>query len=284
MKVFGALAFVLLVTTTPALAAVTHAIVDALAEFGVRHIEMPATPEEVREAEEEGERGEAEEGRAERLGEARRELVLGLEGAGGDDRPEEAPGSAREEEAGAECGRDREVRADEGRQERQVGEEAAEQEERREPRTEALAARVDEAGAGGARRPTGIGGGEGERDERDAGGERRTRGTRGGSGHVTGPPGERVGDDRVARLDSKAHPAAGDRDRRDECGEEKEPAEGDKVARVAAAASGEAAGEEERAEGELRWLTEPRCDRPSDNAITFKVVYSRGSGIEVFLS
>ena len=33
--------------TTPALAAVTHAIVDALAEFGVRHIEMPATPDRV---------------------------------------------------------------------------------------------------------------------------------------------------------------------------------------------------------------------------------------------
>jgi aerobic carbon-monoxide dehydrogenase large subunit len=33
--------------TTPALAAVTNAIVDALAEFGVMHIEMPATPERV---------------------------------------------------------------------------------------------------------------------------------------------------------------------------------------------------------------------------------------------
>jgi carbon-monoxide dehydrogenase large subunit len=33
--------------TTPALAAVVNAIVDALAEFGVRHIEMPATPERV---------------------------------------------------------------------------------------------------------------------------------------------------------------------------------------------------------------------------------------------
>ena len=31
--------------TTPALAAVINAIVDALAELGVRHIEMPATPE-----------------------------------------------------------------------------------------------------------------------------------------------------------------------------------------------------------------------------------------------
>jgi carbon-monoxide dehydrogenase large subunit len=30
--------------TTPALAVVINAIVDALAEFGVRHIEMPATP------------------------------------------------------------------------------------------------------------------------------------------------------------------------------------------------------------------------------------------------
>jgi carbon-monoxide dehydrogenase large subunit len=33
--------------TTPALAAVINAIVDALAEVGVRHIEMPATPERV---------------------------------------------------------------------------------------------------------------------------------------------------------------------------------------------------------------------------------------------
>ena len=33
--------------TTPALAAVINAIVDALAELGVCHIEMPATPERV---------------------------------------------------------------------------------------------------------------------------------------------------------------------------------------------------------------------------------------------
>jgi carbon-monoxide dehydrogenase large subunit len=33
--------------TTSALAAVINAIVDALAELGVRHIEMPATPERV---------------------------------------------------------------------------------------------------------------------------------------------------------------------------------------------------------------------------------------------
>ena len=33
--------------TTPALAVVINAIVDALAEFGVTHIEMPATPERV---------------------------------------------------------------------------------------------------------------------------------------------------------------------------------------------------------------------------------------------
>jgi carbon-monoxide dehydrogenase large subunit len=33
--------------TTPALAAVVNAIVDALAEFGVRHVEMPATPERI---------------------------------------------------------------------------------------------------------------------------------------------------------------------------------------------------------------------------------------------
>ena len=33
--------------TTPALAVVINAIVDALSEFGVEHIEMPATPERV---------------------------------------------------------------------------------------------------------------------------------------------------------------------------------------------------------------------------------------------
>ena len=33
--------------TTPALAAVINAVVDACAELGVRHIEMPATPERV---------------------------------------------------------------------------------------------------------------------------------------------------------------------------------------------------------------------------------------------
>jgi carbon-monoxide dehydrogenase large subunit len=33
--------------TTPALAVMIGAIVDALAEFGVKHIEMPATPERV---------------------------------------------------------------------------------------------------------------------------------------------------------------------------------------------------------------------------------------------
>jgi len=33
--------------TTPALAVVINAIVDALSEFGVTHIEMPATPERV---------------------------------------------------------------------------------------------------------------------------------------------------------------------------------------------------------------------------------------------
>jgi carbon-monoxide dehydrogenase large subunit len=33
--------------TTPALAAVVNAVVDALAEFGVEHVEMPATPERV---------------------------------------------------------------------------------------------------------------------------------------------------------------------------------------------------------------------------------------------
>ena len=33
--------------TTPALAVVVNAIVDALAGFGVTHIEMPATPERI---------------------------------------------------------------------------------------------------------------------------------------------------------------------------------------------------------------------------------------------
>jgi carbon-monoxide dehydrogenase large subunit len=33
--------------TTPALAAVINAIIDALAEVGVSHFEMPATPERV---------------------------------------------------------------------------------------------------------------------------------------------------------------------------------------------------------------------------------------------
>jgi carbon-monoxide dehydrogenase large subunit len=33
--------------TTPALGVIINAIVDALAEFGVTHIEMPATPERV---------------------------------------------------------------------------------------------------------------------------------------------------------------------------------------------------------------------------------------------
>ena len=31
--------------TTPALAAVINAVVDALSEFGVTHLDMPATPE-----------------------------------------------------------------------------------------------------------------------------------------------------------------------------------------------------------------------------------------------
>jgi aerobic carbon-monoxide dehydrogenase large subunit len=33
--------------TTPALAAVVNAIVDALKEFGISHLEMPVTPERV---------------------------------------------------------------------------------------------------------------------------------------------------------------------------------------------------------------------------------------------
>jgi len=33
--------------TTPALAVVINAVVDALAEFGVKHLEMPATPQRI---------------------------------------------------------------------------------------------------------------------------------------------------------------------------------------------------------------------------------------------
>ena len=33
--------------TTPALGAVVNAVVDALAEFGVEHLDMPVTPERV---------------------------------------------------------------------------------------------------------------------------------------------------------------------------------------------------------------------------------------------
>jgi carbon-monoxide dehydrogenase large subunit len=33
--------------TTPALGVVINAIVDALSEYGVKHVEMPATPERV---------------------------------------------------------------------------------------------------------------------------------------------------------------------------------------------------------------------------------------------
>ena len=33
--------------TTPALGAVINAVVDALSELGVKHVEMPATPERV---------------------------------------------------------------------------------------------------------------------------------------------------------------------------------------------------------------------------------------------
>jgi carbon-monoxide dehydrogenase large subunit len=33
--------------TTPALGAVINAVVDALSEFGVKHVEMPATPERI---------------------------------------------------------------------------------------------------------------------------------------------------------------------------------------------------------------------------------------------
>jgi len=33
--------------TTPALGVVINAVVDALADYGVRHVEMPATPERI---------------------------------------------------------------------------------------------------------------------------------------------------------------------------------------------------------------------------------------------
>jgi len=42
--------------TVPALAVVINAIVDALSELGVRHIEMPATPERVWQAIQEAKR------------------------------------------------------------------------------------------------------------------------------------------------------------------------------------------------------------------------------------
>jgi carbon-monoxide dehydrogenase large subunit len=45
--------------TTPALGAVINAVVDALAEFGVTHMDMPATPERVWRAIEEGKRRKA---------------------------------------------------------------------------------------------------------------------------------------------------------------------------------------------------------------------------------
>ena len=43
--------------TTPALALVINAIVDALSDFGVKHIEMPATPQRVWRAIEAARRG-----------------------------------------------------------------------------------------------------------------------------------------------------------------------------------------------------------------------------------
>jgi carbon-monoxide dehydrogenase large subunit len=33
--------------TTPALGVMINAVVDALSEFGVRHVEMPATPQRI---------------------------------------------------------------------------------------------------------------------------------------------------------------------------------------------------------------------------------------------
>ncbi|MEE8333997.1 MAG: molybdopterin cofactor-binding domain-containing protein, partial [Alphaproteobacteria bacterium] len=46
--------------TTPALAVLVNAIVDALAEFGVRHVEMPTTPERIWQAIRDAQRGMAE--------------------------------------------------------------------------------------------------------------------------------------------------------------------------------------------------------------------------------
>ena len=45
--------------TTPALGAAVNAIVDALAELGVEHLEMPVTPERVWDAIRDAQRGRA---------------------------------------------------------------------------------------------------------------------------------------------------------------------------------------------------------------------------------
>jgi carbon-monoxide dehydrogenase large subunit len=45
--------------TTPALAAVINAVVDALREYGVTHMDMPATPERIWRAIEDGKAAKA---------------------------------------------------------------------------------------------------------------------------------------------------------------------------------------------------------------------------------
>ena len=47
MMVVGSAVFVALVRRGPALGVVMNAVIDAIAEYGVTHIEMPATPEKV---------------------------------------------------------------------------------------------------------------------------------------------------------------------------------------------------------------------------------------------
>ncbi len=84
-----------------------------------------------RHAHDEGERREREERAAQRLGEARRVLVLGLRGAETERRPDERPGAARQEQAGAEGGRDEQVETDERDEPRQAEQERDRQDQRR---------------------------------------------------------------------------------------------------------------------------------------------------------
>jgi carbon-monoxide dehydrogenase large subunit len=65
--------------TVPALAVIINAIVDALSDFGVRHIEMPATPERVWQAIAEAKRKGPENG----VDLPRRPAVLGSDIASG---------------------------------------------------------------------------------------------------------------------------------------------------------------------------------------------------------